>query len=58
MKSLNDWYMHFGIRPLRFYIAQAWCLVVGHKVNPGDFWDKYGNHDSVSFCERCRKYDV
>jgi hypothetical protein len=58
MKSLNDLRMHFGIRPVRYLLANLICWVRGHKVNPGDYTDRHGEHDSLSYCERCRKYDI
>jgi len=43
-------------------ITQLWnktvCAAFGHIVNPGDYTDRHGNHDSLTFCERCGEYDV
>jgi hypothetical protein len=58
MKNLNDLRMHLGIRPVRYLLAGLICLVAGHKVNPGDYTDSHGEHDSLSFCERCKKHEV
>ncbi len=43
---------------MRFLLKWTICLVFEHRVNPGHYIDSHGEHDSLSYCERCGEYDV
>lgn len=40
------------------WLKRLLCLILNHKVNPGDYIDHHGEDDNLTFCERCGKYDV
>ena len=39
-------------------LAKMICKIKGHVVNEGVYIDSHGNEDALSFCERCKQYDV
>jgi len=43
---------------IRFLKKRFICSVLGHSVDPGDYVDSHGNHDSLPYCVRCGEYDV